>query len=287
MAYAEGGVLATWQPAIGATAYTRGRVNATSYSVNDDVERVTVTSGTRSGNDNCTGGRLAIWECHSQAGHDAAEGVPVAWSEVAGQWDYCNWVATATRVTDFPRREYAYNLTCWSKYWGYNVPADNKVNVVITIPAKPYRAHGAPQVTASAGTVSYGQRATLTVSRSATQGNAAFARFRVWVRKAGGAWVQLQDQTASPATLTFTPSDYTGPTGGKLEWRVQEVHIWAGAEKTQDAYGEVAVRAGVVSAYGPDGDKRVGLVTAYDADGRARSVLITAYDADGNARQVV
>lgn len=150
----------------------------------------------------------------------------------------------------------------------------------VTIPARPYYAHGVPSISASKSTANYGESVTISWGKSATQGNATFARFELWQGN-------NQLYSGSANSKSVRPSDVTGAKGGTATYTVKEIHEWYGSYPSTQNSTTITVRSGVVSAYDSSGAKHTGLVTAYDSSGNAHYVLITAYDSEGKAHSVV
>ena len=150
----------------------------------------------------------------------------------------------------------------------------------VTIPARPYYAHGTPTISASKSTANYGESVTISWGKSATQGNANFDRFELWQGS-------NKLYSGSGVSKSVKPSDVTGAKGGTATYTIKEIHEWYGSYPSTQNSTTITVRSGVVSAYDSSGAKHTGLVTAYDSSGNAHYVLITAYDSEGKAHSVV
>lgn len=208
------------------------------------------------------------------------------WTSVNAIFNYSNAVGNVDHTWDVSRGQNDRNITCWTKYWGTTVngigaaPHSGEVDVTVTIPKRPYHAHGKPSFSAPKTTVHYGETIELSWSKSDTQGNANFDHFELWQG-------DTKLYSGSNTTYTVTPSSVTGAKGGTATYTLKEVHEWYGGYKTTEASISIKVQSGVVTVYDSDGIKHVGLVTVYDAQGVKHYVLITAYDENGNAHNVV
>lgn len=151
--------------------------------------------------------------------------------------------------------------------------------VTVTIPARTRTPHGNPTLNLSKTSVNYGDSVTATWAKSATQGNANFDHFELYIGS-------TKTYTGTGTSSSFKPSDYTGPSGGDLTVKIREVHEWYGSYPYTEASKTINVKSGVVTVYDSSGNKRTGLVTVYDDSGNAHNVLITAYDSEGKAHSV-
>lgn len=167
----------------------------------------------------------------------------------------------------------------WDSSWSA-VGGNTSGTRTVTVPARPYTAHGNPSFSASKSKVNYGDSITLSWAKSGTQGNANFDRFELWQGSS-------RLYSGSGLSKSVKPSDVTGPRGGTVKYVLKEIHEWYGSYPSKEASLTIEVRSGVVTAYDSGGSKHTGLVTAYDSGGNAHFALITAYDSGGNAHQVV
>lgn len=139
---------------------------------------------------------------------------------------------------------------------------------------------GTPRLTASKSPCNYSESITLGFQKASEQGNSAFNKFELY-----------QDSTklysGSGTSYKVTPSDYSGPRGGNVAFKLKEIHEWHGRYPEKETSLTINVRSGVISAYDNDGNKHTGLVTVYDSSGELRYVLITGYDSEGRAHSVV
>lgn len=225
---------------------------------------------------------MSEYGVHVQSGQNGSN----QWTDTTAVFNYNAWVGNIDSIWEVSRGQYAKDITCWTKYWGETVngygacSVSGEVNVVVTIPARPYHAHGNPTFSTSKTIAHYGEDVTLSWNKSGTQGNANFDHFELWqgsTKLYGG----------SNTSYTVIPSSVTGAKGGTATYTIKEVHEWYGGYKTTETSVSIKVRSGVVTMYDSNGVKHVGLVTVYDAQGVKHYVLITAYDKDGNAHNVV
>lgn len=225
---------------------------------------------------------IAQYGVHVQSGQNGSN----QWTDVSDVFNYNAWVGNINSTWEVSRGQNAENITCWTKYWGETVngydaaPHSGEVNVTVTIPARPYHAHGKPSFSAPKTTVHYGETIELSWSKSDTQGNANFDHFELWQGN-------TKLYSGSNTTHTVTPSSVTGAKGGTATYTLKEVHEWYGGYKTTEASVSIKVQSGVVTVYDSNGVKHVGVVTMYDSKGVKHYVLITAYDKNGKAHNVV
>lgn len=225
---------------------------------------------------------IAQYGVHVQSGQNGSS----QWTDVTDVFNYNSWVGNIDSKWEVSRGQNAKDVTCWTKYWGETVngygaaPHSGEVNVTVTIPARPYHAHGNPSFSAPKTTVHYGETVELSWSKSETQGNANFDHFELWQGS-------TKLYSGSNTSYTVTPSSITGAKGGTATYTLKEVHEWYGGYKETEASVSIKVQSGVVTMYDSNGVKHVGLVTVYDAQGVKHYVLITAYDENGKAHNVV
>lgn len=225
---------------------------------------------------------IAQYGVHVQSGQNGSN----QWTDVTDVFNYNAWVGNIDSTWEVSRGQNAKDVTCWTKYWGETVngygaaPHSGEVNVTVTIPARPYHAHGNPSFSTPKTTVHYGETVELSWSKSETQGNANFDHFELWQGS-------TKLYSGSNTSYTVTPSSITGAKGGTATYTLKEVHEWYGGYKTTEASVSIKVQSGVVTMYDSNGVKHVGLVTVYDARGVKHYVLITAYDENGKAHNVV
>lgn len=217
-------------------------------------------------------------------GSHVASGEGVLFSDPGSSWqEVCSagWGAT-----DFARDKNAYQVTVvgrasaeevngYGGNWG-----SRDATITLTIPARPYYAHGKPTIKASKTTANYGESVTISWAKSGTQGNANFDRFELWQGR-------NKLYSGSGISKSVVPSDATGAQGGTATYTLKEIHEWYGTYPETSTTISVTVRSGVVSVYDSSGTKHTGLVTAYDSSGNSHFVLITAYDANGSPHSVV
>lgn len=225
---------------------------------------------------------IAQYGVHVQSGQNGSN----QWTDVTDVFNYNSWVGNIDSKWEVSRGQNAKDVTCWTKYWGETVNGygaashHGEVNVTVTIPARPYHAHGNPSFSAPKTTVHYGETVELSWSKSETQGNANFDHFELWQGS-------TKLYSGSNTSYTVTPSSITGAKGGTATYTLKEVHEWYGGYKETEASVSIKVQSGVVTMYDSNGVKHVGLVTVYDAQGVKHYVLITAYDEKGEAHNVV
>lgn len=235
------------------TGQTRCKIDASVTNLNDNTCRVTISGSVRSGNDAGTAYRLSGYGTASQVGHDACNGAAVGSVNGSGVYNYANWIAGVSGTWDIPRSKNATSMKCWCKYWGAEVndydAASNsgEVDVTVTIPARPYYAHGNPSFSSPKTTVHYGEEITLSWGKSGTQGNANFVRFELYHDDANNAGNKIYSGTST--SMKVKPSDYTGPKGGTVTLSLWELHDWYGTNKWTHTNITITVRSGVVTVY--------------------------------------
>lgn len=235
------------------TGQARCKIDASVTNLNDDTCRVTISGSVRSGNDAGTAYRLNGYGTASQVGHDACNGAAAGSVNGSGIYNYANWIAGVSGTWDIPRSKNATSMKCWCKYWGAEVngygAASNsgEVDVTVTIPARPYYAHGNPSFSSPKTTVHYGEEITLSWGKSGTQGNANFVRFELYHDDANKAENRMYSGTGT--SMKVKPSDYTGPKGGTVTLSLWELHDWYGENKWTHTDITITVRSGVVSVY--------------------------------------
>lgn len=211
------------------------------------------------------------------------------WAEVGrGVANYGATIVNGSKSWDIERINVDQYCECWAKIWGETVNGygawgasnGDGAKVAVTIPARPYNAHGNPSFSAPKATAHYGEVLKLSWAKSGTQGNADFDHFELWQGS-------TKLYNGSDTSYTVTPSDVTGAKGGTVTYTLKEVHKWYGGYKTTETSVSIKVQSGVVTVYDSNGVKHVGLVTVYDAQGVKHYVLITAYDENGKAHNVV
>ena len=235
------------------TGQARCKVDASVTNLNDDTCRVTISGSVRSGNDAGNAYRLNGYGTESQVGHDACNGAAAGSVNGSGVYNYANWIAGVSGSWDIPRSKNATSMKCWCKYWGAEVngysAASNsgEVDVTVTIPARPYYAHGNPSFSSPKTTVHYGEEITLSWGKSGTQGNANFVRFELYHDDANRAENRMYSGTGT--SMKVKPSDYTGPKGGTVTLSLWELHDWYGENKWTHTDITITVRSGVVTVY--------------------------------------
>lgn len=211
------------------------------------------------------------------------------WAEVGrGVANYGATIVNGSKSWDIERINVDQYCECFAKIWGETVNgygawgANNGdgARVAVTIPARPYHAHGNPTFSASKTIAHYGEDITLSWSKSGTQGNASFDHFELWQG-------DTKLYSGSNTSYMLKPSDVTGAKGGTVTYTLKEIHEWYGSYKSTQATVSIKVRSGVVSIYDSNGKKHIGLVSAYDSSGNRHYVLITAYDENNKAHNVV
>lgn len=278
-------------------------VNPTKNAYPSAYDVVTTTCGASVSNTSETVAKVTISiDCHGTAG---SGGGPAQYG-IVGQVGYtCNntsnyaevgrgvanygaTIVNGSKSWEITRTNVDQYCECWAKIWGEKVNGygawgasnGNGARVAVTIPARPYHAHGKPSFSAPKTTVHYGETIELSWSKSDTQGNANFDHFELWQG-------DTKLYSGSNTTYTVTPSSVTGAKGGTATYTLKEVHEWYGGYKTTEASVSIKVQSGVVTVYDSNGVKHVGLVTMYDSKGVKHYVLITAYDENGKAHNVV
>ena len=230
---------------------------------------------------------MAEYGVHVQSGQNGSN----EWTDTTDVFNYNEWVGNIDSTWEVSRGQYNKDITCWTKYWGETVnghgacSVSGEVDVVVTIPARPYHAHGNPAVSASKTTTHYSEEITLSWAKSDTQGNANFVRFELYHDDENKPENKIYSGTSTSTKVI--PSDYTGAKGGTVTFSIWELHEWYGENKWTHTDIAITVRSGVVTVYDSDKTKHVGLVTAYDSNGKRHYVLITAYDSSGKAHNVV
>lgn len=205
-----------------------------------------------------------------------------------GVANYGATIVNGSKSWDITRTNVDQYCECWAKIWGERVNGygawgasnGDGARVAVTIPARPYHAHGNPTLSTIKTTAHYGEVLTLSFSKSETQGNANFDHFELYQGT-----TRLYKGTDT--SYAVTPSDVTGAKGGNVTYTLKEVHEWYGGYKTTETSISIKVQSGVVTIYDENRVKHVGLVTMYDEQRVKHYVLITAYDKDGNAHNVV
>lgn len=166
-----------------------------------------------------------------------------------------NWanVCSNSGTLTLARQQNAYNVTVTCNAWGQTVNGygsaggSTSTSVTVTIPARPYYAHGNPSITL-ATSCTQGQSVTIKWAKSGTQGNAGFTRFELWRGS-------TKLYSGSNTSYTVKPSDTTGTKGGSVTYTVKEIHTWYGSEKTTSASKAIAV-------HGPHGNPSITLATS-------------------------
>lgn len=219
---------------------------------------------------------------HVQSGQNGSN----QWTDTTAVFNYNNWVGNIDSKWEVARGGSDKKVSCWTKYWGETVNGygggawTGSVFVTVTVPARPYHAHGNPTLSTIKTTVHYGEVLTLSFAKSETQGNANFDHFELYQGN-----TQLYKGTDT--SYAVTPSDVTGAKGGTVTYTLKEVHKWYDEYKTTTASVSIKVQSGVVTIYDENRVKHVGLVTMYDEQRVKHYVLITAYDENGKAHNVV
>ena len=181
---------------------------------------------------------------------------------------------TPSNVTGSNGGSVTYTVKEIHEFWGrYKTTESSKSISVI-------KNHGTPRLTASKSPCNYSESVTLGFQKASEQGNAQFDRFELWQGS-------NKLYSGSGTSYKVTPSDYSGPRGGNVNFKLKEIHEWWGRYPVTETTLNVNVRSGVVSAYDTSGNKHTGLVTVYDSSGKLHYVLLTAYDKDGKAHSVV
>jgi hypothetical protein len=264
----------------GGTAHTYARVDASVSIIDDNTCSVTVSGYVYAQ----SGWELYQYGVHVQCGQNGSN----EWVDTTDVFNGTAHVGNTSGTWNVSRGQNDRTISCWTKYWGEKVGGigaagisnSPAVYVDVTIPARPYHAHGNPSFSTPKTTVHYGETVELSWSKSETQGNANFDHFELWQG-------DTKLYSGSNTSYTVKPSDVTGAKGGTATYTLKEIHEWYGGYKTTEASVSIKVQSGVVTMYDSNGVKHVGLVTIYDAQGVKHYVLITAYDENGKAHNVV
>lgn len=226
-------------------------------------------------------------------------------------------VCSGSGSTSIAKSSGAYNITVQCNAWGETVSGmgsaggSTSCSVTLTVPARTYVAHGNPTFSVDKTLVLTGEEVVLTLTPSATQGNANFNHFEISDGK--GNIFFSSAVTTTPATVTTTdiPSavlerygadEYLAGATGALEafdelrpncvyYAAREVHEWYGSYPASDwVWLEVEVEKAPsgkssVTFYDSSGQARIGIITVYDAEGNARPGIVTVYDETGAARR--
>lgn len=154
-----------------------------------------------------------------------------------------NWanVCSNSGTLTLARQQNAYNVTVTCNAWGQTVNGygsaggSTSTSVTVTIPARPYYAHGNPSVWSSSNHCEVGGKVTISWSKSGTQGNANFDRFELWQGS-------TKLYSGSGTSYSVTPSSATGSGGGTATYTLKEIHEWYGSYPSTQASVSVAVR---------------------------------------------
>ena len=221
-------------------------------------EQATISWGRAANQGNSTLDRFELW----RGGTKLYSGKGTSYKE------------TPSNVTGSNGGSVTYTVKEIHEFWGrYKTTESSKSISVI-------KNHGTPRLTASKSPCNYSESVTLGFQKASEQGNAQFDRFELYQGS-------NKLYSGSGTSYKVTPSDYSGPRGGNVLFKLKEVHEWWGRYPVTETTLNVNVRSGVVSAYDTSGNKHTGLVTVYDSSGKLHYVLLTAYDKDGKAHSVV
>lgn len=126
-------------------------------------------------------------------------------------------------------------------------------SITLTIPARPYRAHGNPTIKTSDSGVLQDGTATISWEKSSTQGNANFDHFELWQQKSKEYNSETDKKlypssgtSGSGTSYTVTPSDFAGANGGDVFYVVYEYHEWYGSHPYTSAAVVVHVMPTIV-----------------------------------------
>lgn len=265
-------------PVSGGTGISQAYVWAEVTDKNDDTSIVHV-KGCVSSKGAYT---IAQYGVHVQSGQNGSN----QWKDTTAVFNYNDWVGNIDGSWEVSRGKNDKTVSCWTKYWGEKVGGigagawTGSVFVDVTVPKRPYHAHGNPTLSTIKTTAHYGEVLTLSFAKSGTQGNATFKRFELW---------QGTTKLYSGADTSYkvTPSDVTGAVGGTATYVLKEIHEWYDEYPSKETSISIKVQSGVVTIYDENRVKHVGLVTMHDSKGVKHYVLITAYDKNGKAHNVV
>lgn len=223
-------------------------------------------------------------------------------------------VCSGSGTKSVTKKGSSYSITVKCKAYGKEVSGygsaggSTTVSVTLTVPARTRTAHGPPTFSVDKSIVATGESVTLTVSPSATQGNANFDHFEISDGMGNKFFISDSTTTAATVTTTDVPSavletygaeEYLAGATGALDqfealrpncvyYAAREVHEWYDTYPASEwVWVEVEVNNPIptITIYDSSGIPRAGIVTVYDAEGNAKSGTVIVYDTNGIARQ--